>query len=182
MPHSDVPQKNTNLGQPSDPTSNLQTFTGGVTYGFTGVTAQSDDQDQILDDALKTDAESEDGTNLLSIKSPTVMRKAAHMRASSDDDIDDPDDLLLEGMDDSSNDTIYDGASPSILGEQSVSGDMTDPESDDDMLLNSHQVGLRLDEDEDNPQELNIAADVAAAERSRRGLDQSGVEDDDDEF
>ena len=56
---------------------------------------------------------------------------------------------------------------PSVKGEQSISGDMPHPESDDDTLLNSHQVGLRLDEDYENPQPLNIAADVDAAERSQ---------------
>ncbi len=58
---------------------------------------------------------------------------------------------------------------PSVRGEQAVSGDMPHPESDDDTLLNSHQVGLRLDETEENPLPLNMAADINNAERSRHG-------------
>lgn len=81
----------------------------------------------------------------------------------------DPDELLLESLDGSTDQTINEATPTDVLGELSVSGDMPDPESDDDMLLNSHQVGLRLDEDYDNPKPLNMAADVAAAERSRRG-------------
>ena len=68
----------------------------------------------------------------------------------------------------------------SVAGEQQVSGDMPDPESDDDTLLNSHQVGLRLDEDYDNPRELNIAADVAAAEAARRSPEDQDIEDEDE--
>lgn len=55
-------------------------------------------------------------------------------------------------------------------GELTVSGDTADLESDDDTLENSHAMGLRLDEDEENPKPLNIARDVALAEASRRGL------------
>lgn len=181
MPHSDVPQKNTNLGKPIDPSRNPQAAMGD-TYGLTGITADQEDadedKDQDLQDALVIDITSDDPTNMLSINSDTVQMKAANIRRSQRTDS--TDELLLEELDDASNDTIYDGVSPSILGEQSVSGDMADPESDDDMLLNSHQMGLRLDEDEDNPQELNIAADIAAAERSRRGMDNDSDDDDDD--
>lgn len=72
---------------------------------------------------------------------------------------------LIDSLDNSSNNTIHPATPPSVIGEQSISGDMPDPESDDDMLLASQQVGLRLNEDEDNPQPLNIAQDVADAER-----------------
>lgn len=66
------------------------------------------------------------------------------------------------------------------VGDQFVSGEMPDTESDDDMLENSHQVGLRLDEDYDNPKELNIAADIAAAEAERHGT--SDVDEHDDDY
>lgn len=89
------------------------------------------------------------------------------------------DDLLLSQMSEAANDTISEHAPPHILGEQSMMGTMPDPESDDDMLLNSHLMGLRLDEDEENPKPLNIAADVEAAERLRRT---GGDFDEDDEY
>lgn len=62
-------------------------------------------------------------------------------------------------------------APPHTVGEHTVSGSSPDPVSDDDTLRNSHEVGLRLDEDYEHPKELNIAADVAAAERRRRSMD-----------
>lgn len=91
------------------------------------------------------------------------------LNAKTADAYADPNDLMKSQLDGSSDVTIGDAAPTDILGELSVSGNMADPESDDDVLLNSHQVGLRLDEDYDDPKPLNMAADVAAAERSRRG-------------
>jgi hypothetical protein len=58
--------------------------------------------------------------------------------------------------------------SPDETGEQSVSGDMPDPASDDDALENAHAVGLRLDEDEEHPKELDIASDIDKAEEYHR--------------
>lgn len=45
--------------------------------------------------------------------------------------------------------------SPAEQGEESVSGDAPDPESDDDTLLNAHAVGAQLNEDLEHPQELD---------------------------
>lgn len=78
------------------------------------------------------------------------------------------DNLILEELDDSTNDTIDETTPPSVLGEQSVSGDMPDPESDDDTLANMKQVGLQTDADYDNQEELNIAEDVEEAEKLHR--------------
>ncbi len=66
-------------------------------------------------------------------------------------------------------DTDETAVPPGVAGEQSVSGDTPDPESDDDVLLNAQQVGLHVDEDEETPEELNIAEEVEAAEKQRRG-------------
>ncbi|MDQ3008926.1 MAG: hypothetical protein M3Q81_05030 [bacterium] len=98
------------------------------------------------------------------------MKKSNVSPTSTNDDkfADENLDLLGEQLDGAANDTLNELDIPSVYGEQSVSGNMPDPESDDDMLLNSHQVGLRVYEDEESPQELNIAADVAAAEADRR--------------
>lgn len=76
--------------------------------------------------------------------------------------------LILEQLDDGSNQTISESSAPQVLGEQAVSGDMTDVESDDDTLLNSHQVGLRINEDYENPQPLDMAKDIRKAEQHRR--------------
>lgn len=63
---------------------------------------------------------------------------------------------------------IDDATSPAIQGEQAVSGDMPDVESDDDTLGNAHAVGTQLDEDLEHPQELDIARDMDAAEENIR--------------
>lgn len=58
--------------------------------------------------------------------------------------------------------------SPNVTGEQSVSGNMPDPESDDDVLKNAHDVGLALGEDEEHPKPLDIGKDVNKAEKFHR--------------
>lgn len=55
--------------------------------------------------------------------------------------------------------------SPERLGEQSVSGHMPDPESDDDTLKNAHQMGLQRGETYDNAKDLNISRDVDSNEK-----------------
>lgn len=55
-----------------------------------------------------------------------------------------------------------------VIGEQSVSGDMADPASDDDTLEMSHEMGLRLDEDDEHPQEIDIASEIDKAEEYHR--------------
>lgn len=55
---------------------------------------------------------------------------------------------------------------PSIQGEQSVSGDMPDPGSDDDTLANAQAMGQQTEEDPEHPEELDIARDVDNAEEA----------------
>lgn len=156
------------LGLPIDPTTNPQSFMGD-TYGLSGITVQQNGQKNV--DPLELEKANSVFT---SPQISTVTLKQNKMK-KIDTEVDN---LLLEQMDDSANETIHAATPPSVLGEQAVSGDMPDPESDDDTLLNSHQVGLRLDEDEENPQPLDIAADVMAAEKSRFGS--ADIHDDSD--
>lgn len=58
--------------------------------------------------------------------------------------------------------------SPEEAGEQSVSGDMPTPDSDDDTLANAKAVGTQLDEDEEHPEEIDIARDIDEAEEYTR--------------
>lgn len=60
---------------------------------------------------------------------------------------------------------------PAQEGEGKISGSTPDLESDDDMLENAHEMGLYKADDGEHPQELNIADQVMAAEKKRRGLD-----------
>lgn len=48
---------------------------------------------------------------------------------------------------------------------QDVSGHMSDPESDDDVLANAQQMGIGLEETDEELAELNIAETVAKAEK-----------------
>lgn len=76
-----------------------------------------------------------------------------------------PDELIEEST---GNDTLNEATPPESRDQQSASGTTPDPESDDDVLLMSQQVGLRVDEDEENPQELDIAKQIEEAERAHR--------------
>lgn len=156
---SDVPVDE-NLGTPLDPTTNPQSMMG-ETYGMTGLGA-----DPTMNPATIPPAGdfNKMGT-MLSSHDPNVQKKLKG-RVGVHDVFED---LLNDDLDQTGNETLYAGTPPSVLGEQMVSGDMPDPDSDDDMLLNSHQVGLRLEEDYENPQPLNMAGDIAAAELERRG-------------
>lgn len=57
---------------------------------------------------------------------------------------------------------------PSVEGEQSISGDMPLPGSDDDVLENAHDVGIGLDEDSEHPQELDIGSDIDKSEEAQK--------------
>ncbi len=65
----------------------------------------------------------------------------------------------------SGNDTLID-APPSVQGEQSVSGDMPDPSSDDDTLANAQAMGFQLNETTEHPEEIDIARDIDKAEEN----------------
>lgn len=160
--------KHTPLGNPVDPNTSTQRMFSDP-GGLTGMTDTSAGQQKTLmgDDLLDQEKNSAQPDTIVSIFDDEAVDRDSGIR--TDHLNEDADNLLLELMDDAANDTISESSPPEVLGEQSISGDMPDPESDDDTLMVSHQVGLRMDEDYDNPKPLNIAADVAAAERSRRG-------------
>lgn len=72
---------------------------------------------------------------------------------------------ILEDAYESGNLTMTEAAGESVKGEQEIGGDTPDPTIDDDALEMAHTMGLGLDADYENPKELNIAEDVAKAER-----------------
>lgn len=57
---------------------------------------------------------------------------------------------------------------PENIGEQEVSGSTTDPASDDDTLANAQAVGTQLDENSENPQEVDLGNDIDKAEEYHR--------------
>lgn len=66
--------------------------------------------------------------------------------------------------DDSNNKKYVVPISPSVSGETSASGDMPDPDSDDDTLANAQYMGMQAEEDVEHPQEVDIARDIDSAE------------------
>lgn len=66
------------------------------------------------------------------------------------------------------NDTLDEKTQPHISGEQTVSGDMPDPESDDDVLKNEKDAGLHLDEDPEHPEKVTISDQIDKAEKEFR--------------
>ncbi len=58
--------------------------------------------------------------------------------------------------------------SPQREGEETISGHMSDIESDDVTLKNAQDVGFQLDEEEEHPKPLSIARDIDKAERHKR--------------
>lgn len=78
--------------------------------------------------------------------------------------------LFVDISEDLSDPTLELSNQSQAIGEQTISGDMTHPLADDDTLLNSHLMGLRLDEDYQHPKELDIATDVELAEKYFRNI------------
>ena len=66
------------------------------------------------------------------------------------------------------NGTLNESVSPEMFGEQSVSGDMPDPASDDDTLKNAQYMGFALDAESDHPKPLDMASDIDKAEEEHR--------------
>lgn len=77
------------------------------------------------------------------------------------------DEETATGIDINDNNNVGEN-SPSELGEQSISGTTPDPSSDDDTLENAHIMGEQMNEDEENPKEIDIARDIDEAEEDLR--------------
>ncbi|HSW96709.1 MAG TPA: hypothetical protein VLF89_02695 [Candidatus Saccharimonadales bacterium] len=101
----------------------------------------------------------------------SVKQKMSQTAAQAADDIASDNDTIPQTASSSGNHStdqvmtqVKDVNSPAVQGEQSVSGDMPDAESDDDTLENAQAVGTQMDEDLEHPEELDIARDIDAAE------------------
>ena len=58
--------------------------------------------------------------------------------------------------------------SPQVLGETSMEGSMPDPESDDDVLANAHNMGLYEESDYEHPKEVGLGEEVDKDEQYHR--------------
>lgn len=153
-------QKN-KIHTPLDPTNDAGTMMGD-TSGLTGIS----------EDNTRNDDLSEDTTPISHTMSDVMYKTSLATADGTDDDApelpDNEDPPSATPASTPTGNEELDIASPDEVGEQSVSGDMPDPASDDDTLENAHNVGLRLNEDEEHPQELDIASDIDKAEEFHR--------------
>jgi hypothetical protein len=94
----------------------------------------------------------------------SAMEKRVNDVASETDSVASGSATLHSSLTTSEDQFENDSLSPSVHGEQSASGDMPDPTSDDDTLANAQMMGFQLDEDSENPKPLNMAADIDRAE------------------
>lgn len=87
------------------------------------------------------------------------------MQKQGDDNVTKPDIISLEELERQELPETDHTLSPEREDEMSVSGSMPDPESDDDLLSNAHQMGIGRGETfNSQPQELNIAKDLDSNE------------------
>jgi hypothetical protein len=136
------------ISTPLDSTNNAGNMMGD-TSGLTGISTDEDGSSAPTDYSLPIS---------------TTMSQAAYDSAiATAEGKDEGEEVHLPGLQD-----VPDTLQKDDYGEESVSGDMPDPDSDDDTLENSHKMGLRLKEDEEHPQELDIASDIDKAEEFQR--------------
>ncbi len=62
----------------------------------------------------------------------------------------------------------YSPLSPNVRGSNSISGSTPDPESDDDVLQNAHEMGIAPNADLEHSTELNIEKDMNEADLYRQ--------------
>lgn len=147
---------------PLDPNTNADDVLGDP-YGLTGVTTTYEEN-------IKKMPKAESNMD------PRAISDAQYKNAMNQSTItDDPDEPILSDTQpatvistESGNETLQLGKEQSTFGEQSASGDMPDPESDDDVTAMAQEAGLYQDEDENNPSPLDIASQVDQAERKHR--------------
>lgn len=146
-------------GAPLDTTEDAQEELGD-TYGLTGITTNQKrkiSEDASVDDIqLKPNQRSNNANRKAEERASGRQEKQVEKKTGrskkniSPIDLDDP------------------AAPPSVKGEEKVSGDMPDPESDDDISENEKEVGLHTTEKEGHPEEVDVAGEVEKAEEYQR--------------
>lgn len=139
---------------PDDPTVHADDFLADPT-GLTGVTVSNSDP--------KHPKNPEEKIN--------EMSSVAYDQSIDTAEGNDGSGEVLSPLSDTDGQIDIDGAgvnSPGSIGEYSESGSAPDPESDDDVTQSAQNMGIGLNADPEHPQELNIAADMDAAEEYKR--------------
>jgi hypothetical protein len=139
-----------NKAKPIDPTNDAEDMMGD-TYGLTGITTNTNPKTQDQDDDLEDISQMSD----MAEEDEVITSPSTNLPVLDQDEA-------------AGNDTLSVPVSPAVSGEQSVSGDMPDPTSDDDTLSNAQAMGFQMDEDIEHPQELDMARDIDLAEQEIR--------------
>lgn len=146
-----------------DPTTDAKDFFGDTT-GLTGITETNKPNDDLPKESY---SQKEYQKNLVNGMS-NVTQEASNDTASEEEHAttNNPISREIPHTSDQTQDqpVSLESLSPSVQGEQSISGDMPAPESDDDTLENAHAVGEQLDEDEEHPKPLDLGEDIDKAE------------------
>lgn len=160
-------QQTTNFGKPPvgqtplNPTDNAQGVMNDTT-GLTGVSKDANDPNTPpppgTEPGIRTWSEHKSKINRdipTHTKDPKVSIKGLPVSPTP-------------GSTPTGNETLDNKTQPHLEGEQSINASNPDPASDDDTLANAQNVGLRLDEDEEHPQELDVGSDIDKAEDYHR--------------
>lgn len=142
---------NTKINPVLDPTEDFEDMINDST-GLSGVTKNANER-------IKKIRDEDDGS----------LQQASGTKIDISNDLSSP--LDSEELISQSEEIVLDLDNPfppSVLGEQSISGDMPDVEADDDVDRAAHEMGIGLDSDSQNPQELNIGGDIDKAEEYKR--------------
>lgn len=123
----------------------------GDTSGMTGITADNKDNEKNISQNKGNDFSEE-----VSVKAYKTSKKIKKEKGQR---------KILEVLNEDEKPEFGKSASPSVKGEESVSGDMPVPESDDDTLQNAQDMGTQLNEDEEHPKPVDLGRDVDAAEK-----------------
>jgi hypothetical protein len=148
------------IQNPTNPTDDFEEMINDRS-GLTGITtninhtnqnAQDDDVAQIGNSSdFRNKTNEEEGFSTSNPSPPTTTPPADNTGMNMPDISD-------------QNETLRNAETPAVKGEQSISGDMSDPSADDDTLSNAQNMGLGLGEDSEHPQELDIGSDMDKAE------------------
>jgi hypothetical protein len=155
------------MGQPLDPSQNAREYFGDPS-GLTGIsTDDTKKKGELSPELYEDDTYNKSVVTTMSQTRANIANDIAEedetqMSQVSSISHSDEEPYLLDEKDASGDD------SPAQAGEQSVSGSTPDPTADDDTLETAHAMGQQLGEDEEHPQELDIARDIDEAEESIR--------------
>ncbi len=156
-------QSQKTIHDPADPTSNNDNQMSDTT-GLTGITQNSannflskndgNPEETASIDKRRRDNNMAQDTDINFPERPSIRLNQTNLNNPH------PQNLGDEGR----NKKYVGQTPPSVVGETSNSGDMPDPDSDNNTLENVQNMGMQQDEDSENPKPVDLGRDVDEAE------------------